>query len=47
MMSMNLSNITILNIKSADYRCIFSGINKGEAIDLMQNIELTKKTGTL
>ena len=28
MISMNLSDITILNIKSADYRCIISGISK-------------------
>ena len=28
MMSMNLSDIAILNIKSADSRCIISGINK-------------------
>ena len=28
LMSMNLSNIAILNIKSADYRCIISGITK-------------------
>ena len=28
MMSMNHSDIAILNIKSADYRCIISGISK-------------------
>ena len=28
LMSMNLSNIYILNIKNADYYCIISGINK-------------------
>ena len=28
MMSMNLSDITILNIKGADYRIIISGISK-------------------
>ena len=43
MMPMNLSDIAILNIKSADYRCIISGISKNEAINLMQNIDLTKK----
>ena len=47
MMSMNLSDIAILNIKSADYRCIISGISKSEAINLMQNTDLTKKCGTL
>ena len=33
MMSMNLSYIAILNIKSADYHCIISGISKSEAIN--------------
>ena len=42
-MSMNLSNIAILNIKSADYHCIISGIRKNEAINLMQNTNLFKK----
>ena len=35
MMSMNLSDITILNIKSADYRCIISRTSKIEPINLM------------
>ena len=35
MISMNLSNIAILNIKSADYLCIISWINKYETINLM------------
>ena len=38
MMSMNLSDFAILNIKGSDYRCIISGISKNEAINLMQNI---------
>ena len=37
MMSINLSDIAILNIKGSDYRCIISLINKNEAINLMQN----------
>ena len=41
MMSMNLSNIAILNIKGADN---ISRISKSEAINLMQNIDLTKKS---
>ena len=44
---MNLSGITILNIKSTDYRCIISGISKSEAINVMHNIELTENIGTL
>ena len=39
--SMCLSDIGIQNI---DYHCIISRISKGEAIILMQNIELTEKT---
>ena len=46
-MSMNLSNIFILKIKSADYYCIITGISKSEAINLLQNIDLTEKSGTL
>ena len=44
---MNLSNIAILNIKGSEYHCITNGISKNEAINLMQNTDLTKKTGTL
>ena len=40
---MNFSDIAILNIKGSDYRCIISGISKSEAINLMQNADLTKK----
>ena len=47
MMSMNLSDLAFLNIKSVDYRCIISGISKNEAINLMQNTDLTEKSGTL
>ena len=32
MMSMNLSDIYILNIKNANYCCIINGITKSEAI---------------
>ena len=35
--SMNLRDIALLNIKRVDYkRCIISGISKSEAINLMQ-----------
>ena len=44
---MNLSNIALLNIKGAEYHCIVIGISKNEAINLMQNIDLTEKSGTL
>ena len=34
--SMNLSDFAILNIKSADYCCIVSGISNSEAVNLLQ-----------
>ena len=40
---MDLGDIAILNIKSADYCCIISAISKSEAINVMQNIDLTEK----
>ena len=42
-----LSDIAILNIKGADDCCIISVIKKIEAINLMQNIDLSKKSRTL
>ena len=47
MTSMDLSDIPILIIKSADYCCIISRSNKREIINLMQTIDLTEKRGTL
>ena len=35
MLYMNLSDITILNTRTADYPCIISGINKNEAINFI------------
>ena len=43
MMSMNLGDIPILKIKGSNYRRITSGISKNEAINLMQNTDLTEK----
>ena len=43
MMSINLSNITILNIKELSYCCIISLVNKNEAMELLQNADLTEK----
>ena len=44
MVSMNLSDITIPNIKGSDYCCIIISFNsKNETINLMQNASLTKK----
>ena len=47
MMSINLNIIAISNIQSSDYGCIISLISKNEAINLMQNPDLTKKSRTL
>ena len=44
---MNLSDIAILNIQGSDYCCIISLISKNETINLMQNDDLTEKSGTL
>ena len=46
-MYMKLRDIAILDIYGADYCCIFSGISKSQAINLMENIDLTEKIGTL
>ena len=43
MMSTNLSDNAILNIKNTDYCCIISSTSKSEAINLLQNINLTDK----
>ena len=47
MMSINLSDIAILNIKVSDFHCITSLTSKNEAINLMQTPALTEKSGTL
>ena len=44
-MTINLSEIAILNIHSVHYRCIINGISKSEDIDLMHNIALTENSG--
>ena len=43
---MNLSNVAILNIKVSDYCCIINRIIKNETINVMQNADLTEKSGT-
>ena len=47
MMSINLGDIAILNINGSDYGFIISVISKNEAINLLQNADLTEKIGTL
>ena len=46
-MSVNLSDIAILNNKVSDYRFIISLISKNEAINLLRNADLTEKSGAL
>ena len=41
LMSINLSDIAVLNIHGAYYWCIINEISTSEAISLMQNIDLT------
>ena len=47
MTSLNLSDIAILNIKGSDDHCIISLISKNETINLLQNANLTEKSGTI
>ena len=47
MMSINFRNIAILNIKGSDYGCIISLISKNDAINLLENADLTEKSRTL
>ena len=46
-MSINFTDIAILNIKGSDYRCINRLISINEAINVLQNADLTEKGGTL
>ena len=46
-MSINLSDAAILNIKDSDYWCNISLINKNEAVNIMQNADLTEKSRIL
>ena len=42
MMSINLHDIAILNIRGIDYCCIINGISKSDALNLLQNANLTE-----
>ena len=43
MMSINLSDSAVLNIKGPSYCCIISLISKNEAINVMENADLNRK----
>ena len=40
LMSMNLNDIAILNVRSIDYCCIINGISKSEPMGLLRNSSL-------
>ena len=44
MVSINFSNITVLNINGADYRCVINGISKRQAVKLQQKADLNQKS---
>ena len=43
---MNLIDIAILNIDGVDDDCIFNGMSKSEAVNLLQNADFNEKGGT-
>ena len=43
MIEQNLSNFVILKVKNIDYRCYLIGIDKKDAISLLNNSVLTNK----
>ena len=47
MMSMNLNDIAVLNISDADYCCIIKEFSKSEAVNLQQNVDLSKHKNLL
>ena len=47
MVSIDIKNITVLNINGLDYRFIIVGICKSEAINLLKNANFSDKSGSL
>ena len=43
-MSINLDDIAILNINEFDYRSALNRISKSEAVNLLQDADLTEKS---
>ena len=43
MMSINLSDVSVLNIHSVDYHCNISRISKSKTVNLLQSADLTRK----
>ena len=46
-MSMNLSDIVILNIRGVAYHCIINKISKSETMGLLNNVHPNDNNGTL
>ena len=44
---MNFNDVAIVSIKGNDYRIHFGYISKDNAINIMKNSNLNKKTGSL
>ena len=44
-MPVNLNDIAILTINGVDRRCIINGISKKDAVNLLQNANLTEGKG--
>ena len=47
LMSLNLNDVSILNINSANYCCIINRISKSNAANLLQNANLTEERRVL
>ena len=45
MVSVVFNDIAILNIQSIDYSCIIDGTGKIEAVNLLQNADLSEVSG--
>ena len=37
MLSVNISDITIITVKNVDYRCVIHNISRSEAINLLES----------
>ena len=44
---MNLKDNIFLNIRGVDYDCFMNKISKSEIVNLLQNADLSKKSGLL
>ena len=47
MMTIDINSIVILNIHGVCYRCVLVRITKSEAINLLRNAELSRKSKSL